>query len=238
MRGSSDDTARDRSARGRAGRGVGRVRLRRRERAEPDTGAGARAAPGGKLTIGIAFDQPGLGLQHRRRLHRLRRRHRHLHRRRARRDPGQHHLEGSQQRPTPAAVGIRRRGPDRVHLLHHRPAQAGRRLRRALLRGPPGPARAPQRHRDHRARSAGRQNPVLGARHHLGGLRHQPLPGQHQTDRETAVLRLRHRVGQQRGRRGHHRRRHPRRVRRPTPVPRQAQGRRARASPTRSTASG
>ena len=74
----------------------------------------------------------------------------------------------------------RRGGSDRVHLLHHRRAQAGGRLRRAVLRGPPGPAGAPQRDGDHRAGDAGRQGPVLGARHDLGGERHGAATGQHQ----------------------------------------------------------
>ena len=62
----------------------------------------------------------------------------------------------------------RRGRPGLLDLLDHRRAQAEGRLRRALLRGPPGPAGPPQRGGDHRAGDPRRPGPLLGGRHHLG----------------------------------------------------------------------
>ena len=51
------------------------------------------------LTIGISFDEPGIGFKIGQRIHRFRRADRDLHRREARRAGRQDHLEGSESRP-------------------------------------------------------------------------------------------------------------------------------------------
>ena len=71
----------------------------------------------------------------------------------------------------------------------------------------------------------------------LGGEHPGALPGTHQGHGVPAVLRLRRGPGQQRGRRGDHGRRHPRRLRRRPAVQGQAQGHRQGLLATRTTAS-
>ena len=130
-----------------------------------------------KLTIGISFDQPGLGLK----------------------DGDTYSgFDVETAKYVAKALGVPESGitwvqadpgnreslltsgagrPGVLHLHDHRGPQAGRRLRRSVLPRTPGPAGPAQRDRDHRTGHVGRQGPVLGAGHDVGGERARSSTG-------------------------------------------------------------
>ena len=187
--------------------------------------AGPTSAGAPTLTIGISFDQPGLGLKSGNTYSGF--------------DvltavyiaksmgvPGvQHHLGGGRPGRPREAAGRRQGRPRPVDLLDHPRARQPGRLRRPLLRRPPGPARPAQRHGD-RPRHPRRAQPLLGAQHDLGQARHREVRGQDHPHALPDLLAVRAGPGRRQRRRRDDRRRHPRRVCRPAGVQGPAQGRR------------
>ena len=123
------------------------------------------------------------------RLRGLRRRRGDLHRQGARRRRGQHRVHGGQVRR--ARDLIKNGDVDFIVATYSitDKRKAGGRLRRSVLRRPPGPAGARGRHLDHRARVAQRQEAVLGHRLDLRAEGQGRVRRQGATCRSTAATR-------------------------------------------------
>ena len=126
------------------------------------------------------------------------------------------------------------------HLLDQRRPQAEGHLRRPVLRRRPGPAGPGGQHRHHGPGLAERQEAVLGDRLHVGEEgpgRSSPAASQLQ-QYDTYSKCVEALAGRQRDRRGHHRQRHPGRLRGAGAVRGQAEGGRQDLLRPRTTASG
>ena len=162
-----------------------------------------------------------------------------------RRRPRQLHRQGAELHPDLRRGHLRatrdphQDGPGQVHrrhLLDHRRAQEGRRLRRPVLHRRPGPADPLRRHLDHGAGLPRGQEALLGQGLDLGGQR--PEEGR-RGDQPPGVQHLhavRRRPQVRRGRRADDRQRDPRRAMRRRRRTRASSRSSARPSPRRTTA--
>ncbi len=199
-------------------------------------GSGSSGSATGSITIGIKFDQPGLGLKEggtytgfdvevakyvapgARLL----------------REPDR--LEGVPVRSARDTHRGRSAPADLRHLLDHRRSQATRVVRRSVLPCRAGSPRPCRRHVDHRPRIPQRQEALLGDRLDIGE-EDQGHPGREcRPARAGHVLQVRDGPRRGHARRGDHGQRHPGRLRRAGPVQGGSSRSWARRSPPSGTA--
>ncbi|CAA9305297.1 MAG: Glutamate ABC transporter, substrate-binding protein GluB, partial [uncultured Friedmanniella sp.] len=216
-----EDHHQDRRQHRRCGTHAGHGRLRQRGERRPRRGGGQLGRPRDhRHQVRPAGPRPA----GRQRLPGLRR-----HRRPLRGQGARLHrrdVQGVAVGPARDAAAERPGRDDLRDLLDHRRAQAEGLLRRPLLRRRPGPAGEERQHRHHRPGLPRRQEALLGDRLHVGAEDQGQLRLRRAAAGVRHLLQVRAGPEQRDDRRGHHRQRHPRRLRGPVAVPGQAQGRR------------